>query len=217
MQINRAFPQFIPIMAATLSLVACGGPAPRAGDSRPSAPPVAPAPMPLPPRAAPPAPPAPRPAPTASAPAGVDWRDVPLPAGDWVWTARAGGGEARFGQAGRPPIAIMACDRAGGVVRIALPPDPAQGQSAQGQPAATRPATIATSTSSGTFVAEPHAIDALSTLAITLPVAHRLLDAMAFSRGRFRVEIGGLPPVVLPSWSEVGRVVEDCRGPNQPP
>jgi hypothetical protein len=35
---------------------------------------------------------------------------------------------------------------------------------------------------------------------------------MAFSRGRFVVEIEGLRWAVLPSWSEVGRVVEDCRG-----
>jgi len=203
MQINRAFPQIVPIMATMLTLAACGGPAPRAGESRPSAPPAAPVPMPLPPRAAT----APRSAPTDRPSTTPDWRDLPLPAGDWVWTARVGGSEARFGPAGQPPIAILACDRAAGVVRVALPADPAQAQQAP-----TRPATIATSTSTATFVAEPQAIDAVSTLAISLPAAHRMLDAMAFSRGRFRVEIGGLPPVVLPSWSEVGRVVEDCRG-----
>ena len=163
--------------------------------------------MPLPPRAAPPAPPAPRPAPTASAPAGVDWRDVPLPAGDWGWAARPGGSVARFGVAGQAPVAMLLCDRNGAVVRIALPVNPAQPPSA-----APRPATITASTGSGTVAAEPLVIDGLVTLAITLPASHRLLDAMAFSRGRFRVEIAGLPQVVLPSWSEVGRVVEDCRG-----
>jgi hypothetical protein len=38
-----------------------------------------------------------------------------------------------------------------------------------------------------------------------------LLDAMAFSRGRFRVEVAKLPPLYLPSWPEVSRVIEDCR------
>lgn len=38
-----------------------------------------------------------------------------------------------------------------------------------------------------------------------------LLDAMAFSRGRFAVEVQGLPTLYVPSWPEVSRVVEDCR------
>lgn len=39
----------------------------------------------------------------------------------------------------------------------------------------------------------------------------RLLDAMAFTRGRFAVEAEGAAPLFLPSWAEVSRVVEDCR------
>jgi hypothetical protein len=38
-----------------------------------------------------------------------------------------------------------------------------------------------------------------------------LLDAMGFSRGRFVIEGGGLPTLVVPAWAEVLRVVEDCR------
>jgi hypothetical protein len=38
-----------------------------------------------------------------------------------------------------------------------------------------------------------------------------LLDAMAMSRGRFAVTVAGTPSLVLPSWPEVARVVEDCR------
>jgi len=38
-----------------------------------------------------------------------------------------------------------------------------------------------------------------------------LLDAMAFSRGRIGMTISGQPPLVVPSWEEVARVVEDCR------
>jgi len=38
-----------------------------------------------------------------------------------------------------------------------------------------------------------------------------LLDAMAFSKGRFAVEVTGLPMLFLPAWPEVTRVVEDCR------
>ena len=38
-----------------------------------------------------------------------------------------------------------------------------------------------------------------------------LLDAMAFSRGRFVIEQAGAPTLVVPAYPEVGRVIEDCR------
>jgi hypothetical protein len=37
------------------------------------------------------------------------------------------------------------------------------------------------------------------------------LDAMAFSRGKFLVSVKGGVDLVIPSWAEVARVVEDCR------
>ena len=48
---------------------------------------------------------------------------------------------------------------------------------------------------------------------ITLQFSPRdpMLDAMAFSRGRFVIEAEGLSPVYAPSWPEVSRVIEDCR------
>lgn len=48
-------------------------------------------------------------------------------------------------------------------------------------------------------------------IAVTLPASDPLLDAMAFSRGRFAVETAGLPTLYVPSWPEVSRVIEDCR------
>lgn len=38
-----------------------------------------------------------------------------------------------------------------------------------------------------------------------------LLAAMAYSRGRFAVEVPGLPALYLPAWPEVTRVVDDCQ------
>ena len=136
-------------------------------------------------------------------PAGADWRDVPLPAGAWNWAPRPGGGAARFGLAGQAPLAVLACDRAAGVVRLVLSAGafPAKGP---------HTALITASTSSGTANADVQPVDGLAT--ITLPASSRLLDAMAFSRGRFRVAIDGSTAIILPNWSEVGRVVEDCRG-----
>ena len=39
-----------------------------------------------------------------------------------------------------------------------------------------------------------------------------ILDAMAFSRGRILVDAEGQQPVILPTWAEITRIVEDCRG-----
>lgn len=38
------------------------------------------------------------------------------------------------------------------------------------------------------------------------------LDQIVFSRGRFTVAAEGLPMLVIPSWPEPARAVEDCRG-----
>ncbi len=48
-------------------------------------------------------------------------------------------------------------------------------------------------------------------IAVTLPAADPLLDAMALSKGRFAVEVEGEAPLILPSHAEVSRVIEDCR------
>jgi hypothetical protein len=38
-----------------------------------------------------------------------------------------------------------------------------------------------------------------------------LLDAIAFSRGRIAFSVSGQPPLVVPAWADIARVVEDCR------
>lgn len=45
----------------------------------------------------------------------------------------------------------------------------------------------------------------------TLTARDPFLDNMIFSRGRISVEVAGTPMLVLPSWAEPTRVVEDCR------
>jgi hypothetical protein len=44
-----------------------------------------------------------------------------------------------------------------------------------------------------------------------IAAADPILDAIAFSRGRFAVNAAGVPSLVLPPWADVARVVEDCR------
>lgn len=48
-------------------------------------------------------------------------------------------------------------------------------------------------------------------VAAALPATDPLLDAIAFSRGRFVVEQSGTP-LVAPPYAEIGRTIEDCRG-----
>ena len=47
--------------------------------------------------------------------------------------------------------------------------------------------------------------------AATISANDPLLDAIAFSRGRFTIEQPGVAPLVLRPWAEVARVIEDCR------
>mgnify|MGYP001804227527 CR=1 FL=1 len=48
-------------------------------------------------------------------------------------------------------------------------------------------------------------------LAADLQPDDPLLDAMASTKGRFKVEVEGQEPLYLPAWVEVSRVIEDCR------
>ncbi len=124
--------------------------------------------------------------------------------GEWGWFAHPSGGIAQFGIAGQTPAALVVCDQAAGVIRIALPVStPA--------PIGIQPATISTSTSDATVVAEAAVIDGQPTLAITLPATHPVFDAIAFSRGRWRIAIGAVPPMIVPAWPHVARVIEECR------
>lgn len=154
----------------------------------------APAPQPLPAPAPRPVP-RPAPAPLPAAPAPADWRDLPQAPGTWSYD---GAGTARFGQPGLAPALVLRCDRARLQVVLERP-------GAATQPV---PAAITTSSTQRAVSAAPVSP---TTLAIALPARDTLLDAMAFSRGRFVVEVNGLPTLVVPAWAEVGRVIEDCR------
>jgi len=54
--------------------------------------------------------------------------------------------------------------------------------------------------------------DSSATPYVNLSALDPLLDGIAFSRGRFSVEVPGLPTMIMPAWPEPARVVEECRG-----
>ena len=150
----------------------------------------------------PPPPPSPAPvmrAPMVPPPAPVrDWRDAPLTPGDWHWA----GGVAWYGA--DAPVLILRCTRPGAELTMQL--------AGYGAPAA--PAALIVSITSTALTAPASGFRTNDGGAqVRFAVRDPLLDAMAFSRGRFMVAAEGLTPVIVPSWPEVSRAIEACRVP----
>ena len=152
-----------------------------------------------------PRPPAPRPvvvarpAPTLPVPQAADWRDWAVTPGDWVYRIDARGSIALFGSPGTDALLTLRCDRQTNMLYL----------SRQGQTPA--PLTLRTSSLARTLGVQPTGATP-PYVAIALTPRDALLDAIAFSRGRFLVEQPGMPTLVVPAWAEIGRVTEDCRG-----
>lgn len=123
-----------------------------------------------------------------------NWRDAPISAGTWQWSVNDAASSASFA-AGQ---FIMTCDRRSQTISLMRAASATSGAV---------PMTITTMAGTRTLTAHtvPGGIEA------TLPSRDATLDAMAFSRGRFAVETTGLRPLFIPSWTEVSRVIEDCR------
>ena len=138
--------------------------------------------------------PTPTPAPVATptpVPSYTSWMDVPATPGDWTYA----GGLARFGE-----HLTLRCDRSAGVVEIGR----------AGITAAAVPMIVRTEFMERGIDAQPARSDPASVVA-QVRARDPLLDAMAFSKGRFAIEVAGLATLYVPSWPEVTRVVEDCR------
>jgi len=150
------------------------------------------------PRQAPPAPTPP--APTAQPrhepprqpppPAPAAWEDAPLTPGDWRYSSGDNGSAASYGT-----LFALRCDP-GGRVTFLL-------SGAEGEAIIVR-----TSDGDRSLAAQPHR----EGLVAALPASDGLLDRIVFSRGRFAVEADGAQRLILPSWAEPARVIEDCRG-----
>ena len=108
---------------------------------------------------------------------------LPLAPGQWSYVTTTTGSEARY-----DAVLALRCDRASRVVTIER------------------------------FGAGAAALQvATSSVTRTLPAGGRLLagdpllDAIAFSRGRFLVSGGATGVVAIPAWPEAARSIEDCR------
>lgn len=118
--------------------------------------------------------------------------------GTWSYARDSRSTVARFGTPGAAPIAWLRCDlgtRAISVGRIAGAP----GSAMLG---------VLTSFGRSDWPAQAVTEGVEASRSATDPG----LDAIAFSRGRFALMLTGATPLVLPTWAEPARVVEDCRG-----
>jgi hypothetical protein len=140
--------------------------------------------------------PTPRPTPTYS-----NWMDAPQTPGDWFYIPETGASIAAFGPAERQPLFAMRCDKASRTLSL--------GRTSPSTTA--RPMSIRTETATRTFTANPAQGSVEHLVAASLAATDPFLDAMAFSKGRFAVEVTGEPTLYVPSWPEITRVIEDCR------
>ncbi len=154
--------------------------------------PPAPPPPPSPVTAPPPPPPAPEPE------LSGDWLDWPMTPGNWSYRAITGATVAQYGPVGAPPLLTIRCNLPAKQILFLR----------DGLAVAATQATLRTTFGETRW---PVTAGAPGQLVATRPAADAGLDQIAFSRGRFTVEIAGAPPLVLPAWAEVARVIEDCR------
>lgn len=153
---------------------------------------------PPPPVAAPPPRPAPPPPPPPPPPA--DWRDAPATPGTWSYRSDPTAPTAEFGSTPGQPLLSLRCERAAGLIRLR----------SVGAATGPLPLTITTTSARRAFTVAPEQAQPPA-VGLAIPARDPILDAMVFSRGRFMIEVPGLPTLYLPAWPEVARVVEDCR------
>ncbi len=134
--------------------------------------------------------------PAAGSTASVaDWANAPLTPGAWVYHRSASNARSRatFGPRGAPLFEV-ACTNQG---NIALFRHGASAGSITVRTSATMRALTGNALSAG--------------LSVSVEANDAILDAMAFSRGRYAIEAPRVGTIVAPAWPELARVVEDCR------
>lgn len=178
----------LPLLAASLTLAACVSSveAPRTAST-------APVPRPSPSHSRP------APAPLPAAPS-TGWMDAALTTGAWRYERTDGGQVAVFVTPRGEGEFVMSCDRARGRIDLWR----------AGTSPAPKVMTIRTETATRA-IQVVQAEDTNPYFTADLPARDPLLDAMALSKGRFAVEVEGEAPLIMPSWAEVSRVIEDCR------
>ncbi|MFM9851325.1 MAG: hypothetical protein ACKVOJ_00765 [Sphingomonadaceae bacterium] len=145
----------------------------------------------------------PRAAQPAPSPLPANWQDWPLTPGDWVYRRDDRGSVALFGRSGADADFLIRCVSA--TKRIYL------SRSGAFSAGITGLMTVRAFTTSKGYGVSNNG-DTPPYVSAFLTPDDPLLDAVAFSRGRFTVSVKGAGDLVIPAWPEFARVVEDCRG-----
>jgi hypothetical protein len=116
------------------------------------------------------------------------WSVAPADAGNWSYRAIPGGSEATFGSPGGVQLTLR-CTLGSRTVQL-----------------------LRTGAVPGTaIVVRTTSLERTLPASATLGARDPLLDAIAYTRGRWSVEAPGLARLILPSWPEAARSIEDCR------
>ena len=157
--------------------------------------PPPPAPAPSPPKPVPPLP-------VTAPPRPSNWEDWRATPGDWAYRQDARGTVALFGPPGANAVFVIRCDQAAARVYLSRGGSFPVGQS--GQMSIRTSSTVRTLSAGNSSESPPY-------VASELVASDRLLDAMVHSRGKFLVSVRGADDLIVPTWAEFARVVEDCR------
>ena len=118
--------------------------------------------------------------------------------GTWQYSTLPAGSEARFVNSTGQTQLTLRCVRTARSVTLF-------------KPSGVAAAFISVWTSAQTRSLAASFDPATSQLRASLGAWDPLLDAITFSRGRVEFSVAGQPALVVPSWAEAARVVEDCR------
>ncbi len=130
------------------------------------------------------------------------WIDWAISPGSWVYRRDARGSIALFGTLGADALVTLRCDQAR--KRIYL---------TRADEAGTGGGTITIRSSSAMKQFSASATGATPPyIAAEIMPSDSILDAMAYTRGRIALEVSGQQSIAIPVWSELPRIVDDCRG-----
>jgi hypothetical protein len=127
------------------------------------------------------------------------WTDWPITPGNWVYRQDDRGSIGYFGEVGKNAIVTLRCDKGRGRIYLSR------------SGAALEPQIQIKTSASAKTVSAASAGGNPPYVAAELSPVDPILDAMAYSRGRFTVEAGGHLSLAIPAWAEISRIIEDCR------
>lgn len=132
----------------------------------------------------------------------ANWEDWPRSPGDWSYRQDGRGSIALFGKPGHNADVMLRCDSARRSLYLSV----------AARTTTTQQADLSIRTSSMRKSLTLRSTGEAPYMAVELAPRDPLLDAMAFSRGKFVLAMDARTWFTVPPWAELSRVIEDCRG-----